>query len=84
MFRTHHKLDLFITITYNPKWPEMNNNLFLRQEPQHRPGQVARVLILEKDQLIKLRKGRVFGQCVAIEFQNRGIPHIHCMFNELN
>ena len=38
----HH--DLFITMTYNPNWPEVKNNLLPGQKPEDRPELVAQVL----------------------------------------
>ena len=71
-------------MTCNPKWPEIQNNLLPGQEALDRPDVVARVFKLKKDQLIKdLTQGAIFGDCQAylwvIEFQKRGLPHIHIL-----
>ena len=82
--REFHKPDFFITMTCNPKWPEIANELVNGQEPQDRPDLVAKVFKLKKDQLMKdLTSGALFGECVAYmhvtEFQKRGLPHEHIL-----
>ena len=82
--REYHKPDYFITMTCNPKWPEIANELLSGQEPQDRPELVARVFKHKKDQLMKdLTIGGLFGKSVAhmhvIEFQKRGLPHAHIL-----
>ena len=71
-------------MTCNPRWPEIMNNLAPGQTPQDRPDLVARVFKLKKDQLIDdLIKGGILGKVLAIlwviEFQKRGLPHIHIL-----
>ena len=41
--RKYGKPDVFITMTSNPKCPEIQNNLFLQQQTSDRPDLVARV-----------------------------------------
>ena len=82
--RKYHKPDYFITMTCNPKWPEITSQLLPGQEPQDRPDCVARVFKLKKDQLMEdLVHGGVLGTVVAymyvIEFQKRGLPHAHIL-----
>ncbi|KAF6157515.1 hypothetical protein GIB67_004453 [Kingdonia uniflora] len=77
--------DIFLTITANPKWPEINNALLPNQSVYDRPDLVARVFELKKKALLKeVDNNRVFGTCVAhvwtIEFQKRGLPHMHALF----
>lgn len=78
------KPDLFITMTCNPNWPEIKNNLFEGQTASDRPDLVARVFNLKlKAMLEDILKGKVFGEVVAyvysIEFQKRGLPHAHIL-----
>ena len=80
----YHKPDLFITVTTNPKWKEITDELIEGQHPQDRPDVVARVFKKKCDQLMKdLTKGGIFGKAVAwmsvIEFQKRGLPHCHIL-----
>ena len=82
--REYHKPDFFITMTCNPRWPEIVNGLKKCQSPQDRPDLVARVFKLKKDQLMQdLKSGHVLGRVVAhmnvIEFQKRGLPHVHIL-----
>ena len=82
--REYHKPDYFITMTCNPDWPEIKNNLLPDQSPQDRPDVVARAFKQKKDQLMKdLTSGGLFGKVVAymyvVEFQKRGLPHAHIL-----
>lgn len=82
--RAFGKPDLFITMTCNPTWPEIQENLLHRQYITDRPDLVARVFQLKLASLMKdlIEKG-VFGRVKAhiyvIEFQKRGLPHAHIL-----
>ncbi|KAF4530354.1 hypothetical protein B566_EDAN018479, partial [Ephemera danica] len=78
------KPDLFITFTTNPKWPEIVAALLPGQVPSDRPDVVARVFDLKVKQLLsEITKGQIFGAVSAftftIEFQKRGLPHMHLL-----
>ena len=78
------KPDLFITFTCNSNWPEIKNNLLPGQEPSDRPDLISRVFSLKTKQLIedivaKQLFGPVSGYCYTIEFQKRGLPHMHLL-----
>ncbi|KMQ89447.1 hypothetical protein RF55_10925 [Lasius niger] len=78
------KPDLFITMTCNPKWREIEENLLSGQQASDRPDICARVFNIKKDYLIDLIvKQKFFGEVAAfvyvIEFQKRGLPHIHLL-----
>ena len=82
--REYHKPDFFITMTCNPKWTEITNELRTGESVGDRPDLVARVFKLKKDELIRdIRSGKVFGKVPAmlwvIEFQKRGLPHTHIL-----
>ena len=82
--REYHKPDYFITMTCNPKWPEITNQMEPGQTAQDRPDLVARVFKQKKDQLMQdLISGEALGKVVAhmhvIEFQKRGLPHAHIL-----
>ncbi|XP_043221667.1 uncharacterized protein LOC122381498 [Amphibalanus amphitrite] len=82
--RAKGKPTLFITITCNPKWPEIANALLPGQKPEDRPDLVARVFHLKLRRIIgDLTKQAVFGKPSAfmwvIEFQKRGLPHCHLL-----
>jgi hypothetical protein len=76
--------DLFITMTANPNWPEIQTALLPGQTAADRPDLVARVFKQKKNDLInQIYKEGVFGKAVArvyaIEFQKRGLPHVHLL-----
>ena len=78
------KPDLFITMTTNPQWPEIVDNLLPGQTPNDRPDLVARVFHLKFTSMmndIKERQvlGRVVTVIFTIEFQKRGLPHAHIL-----
>ena len=82
--RHYSKPTLFITMTTNPNWSEIKDNLLPDQIPQDRPDLTTRVFKQKKDQLIRdIYNGRIFGDVVAhlwvIEFQKRGLPHAHIL-----
>ena len=82
--REYHKPDFFITMTCNPRWAEIVSGLKKGQTPQDRPDLVARVFKQKKDQLMQdLKSGHLLGRVVAhmnvIEFQKRGLPHVHIL-----
>ncbi|XP_035830876.1 uncharacterized protein LOC110866786 [Helianthus annuus] len=81
--------DFFITITCNPKWPEVQR--FLKDtnlNPEDRPDILSRIFKIKLDSIGKDLKDRdLFGKASAvvytIEFQKRGLPHAHmCLFME--
>ena len=76
------KPSYFITVTCNPKWPEIIENLEINQSAVDRPDLARRVFQLKLNKLIKLlNSGKIFGKMVSflyvIEFQKRGLPHAH-------
>ncbi|KAL2938140.1 ATP-dependent DNA helicase PIF1 [Bienertia sinuspersici] len=78
--------DLFITMTCNPKWPEIVEflALILGQRPEDRPDIIVRVFKIKLDELmVDLTKRKILGGTRAaiytIEFQKRGLPHVHVL-----
>ena len=76
------KPHLFITMTTNPDWNEIQEQLKPGETALDRPDIVGRVFKLKKQQLIRdIEKEMIFGKIVArthtIEFQKRGYPHVH-------
>ena len=73
--------DLFITMTANPGWPEVESALFPGQHASDRPDLVVRVFRAKLRSLIKDITDGVLGETNArlytIEFQKRGLPHAH-------
>ncbi|KAK1414443.1 hypothetical protein QVD17_30187 [Tagetes erecta] len=79
--------DFFITVTCNPKWPEVKR--FLEDtslNPEDRPDILCRLFKIKLDSLITDLKdksilGKVSAVVYTIEFQKRGLPHAHiCLF----
>ncbi|XP_071675707.1 uncharacterized protein [Lolium perenne] len=78
--------DLFITFTCNPKWDEISVALLMEPGQTHpdRPDIVTRVFKMKINQFTSnVRKGKAFGPVNAylyvVEFQKRGLPHIHAL-----
>jgi hypothetical protein len=84
--RYYHGFDLFITFTTNASWPEITNALFPGQTAADRPDLTVRVFNMYKTSLINdLTKGEIFGSHLGyvhtIEFQKRGLPHMHLLLS---
>ncbi|KAF9643366.1 hypothetical protein BDM02DRAFT_3065665, partial [Thelephora ganbajun] len=82
--RFHRKIDLFITVTCNLNWPEITRELLLGQTAADHPNLCARVFNMKKQAIIEdIYKRGIFGRTVAyvytIEFQKRGLPHMHIL-----
>ncbi|XP_073154080.1 uncharacterized protein [Henckelia pumila] len=84
LVRRFGKPDLFITMTCNPEWKEIKENLIRSQQPQDRPDLTARVFRskfqdLKKEVIHKAAFGKVSAYAYVVEFQKRGLPHIHML-----
>jgi hypothetical protein len=82
--RHFKKIDIFLTMTANPNWPELKRELLPHQTVADRPDLVSRVFQLKKKVLMNaILKDGIFGPCAAhvyaIEFQKRGLPHMHLL-----
>jgi hypothetical protein len=78
------QVDIFMTVTTNPLWPEITRELLPGQTAYDRPDLVSRVFQMKKKAIIDfIYKHGIFGSAVAyvytIEFQKRGLPHIHIL-----
>ncbi|KAF9439422.1 hypothetical protein P691DRAFT_690815, partial [Macrolepiota fuliginosa MF-IS2] len=71
-----NKPDLFITITANPKWPEITENLLEEQTASDRPDLVARVFEEKNALLNDVKKGKIFGDIneIVLRVQLSQIP----------
>ncbi|CAN1310134.1 ATP-dependent DNA helicase PIF1 [Linum perenne] len=78
--------DLFITFTSNAQWPEITN-AFKNKVGSHgedKPAIVARVFRMKLQHLKDdINDRHIFGRTVAgmhtVEFQKRGLPHVHIL-----
>jgi hypothetical protein len=75
---------LFITRTANPNWPEVKASIPPGAKAYDHPVQTARAFRLkEKDLIHEIvtmgRFGKVIAYTSTIEFQKRGLPHLHLM-----
>uniref|UniRef100_A0A6V7JIB9 Helitron helicase-like domain-containing protein n=1 Tax=Bracon brevicornis TaxID=1563983 RepID=A0A6V7JIB9_9HYME len=82
--RKYDTPDLSITMTCNPNWRKMKETLEADQQACDRPDLVVRTFNLKKDALLKMIKDKeIFGKVKAfvcvIEFQKRGLPHMHLL-----
>uniref|UniRef100_A0A183FRW4 Helitron_like_N domain-containing protein n=1 Tax=Heligmosomoides polygyrus TaxID=6339 RepID=A0A183FRW4_HELPZ len=69
----HGKPDVFLTITCNPQWKEIKDNLLPGQLPEHRPDLITRVFNLKLRELCQdLFKRHFLGE-------KRGLPHCHML-----
>src|SRR6202167_3833817 len=77
-------------MTTNPKWPEITEALIKdqtdegkRQEVSDRPDIVACVFVQKMQALLKDVRdglfGKVAGMVYTVEFQKRGLPHMHLL-----
>ena len=74
--------DLFITFTANPAWQEITDALLPNQQAYERPDLVARVFRLKFKSLLhdimdKNLFGEARGYVYTVEYQKRGLPHVH-------
>ena len=82
MLREFGKPTFFITFTCNPKWPDIVENIPKFLKPADKPDIICRVFHLKIKAFIEcIKKEEVFGPVrsyvYSIEFQKRGLPHLH-------
>ena len=80
--RRYGKPDLFSTFTRNPKWYEKVSALKPGESYTDSPDLCARVFNMKfKSLLQNYTRNHIFGASkgytATIEFQKRGLPHIH-------
>jgi len=76
------KPHIFLTMTCNPGWPEIVENLLHGQNAWSRPDLTTRVFEMKKNELMDdLLKHHVLGKVIShiyvIEFQKRGLPRTY-------
>ena len=80
----HGAPDLFITMTCNQNWPEITSEFLPGQTPKDRHDLIARVFRLKVQRFMYLVDTKhIYGikRChvYTIEWQKRGLPHVHCL-----
>lgn len=82
---------VFITVTCNTQWPEIQERLFPGQTAFDREDIVCIVFKARLTALMQnIRNGHYFGgrgrifEAMAIEYQHRGLPHAHIVFKLQN
>ena len=74
---------LFVTMTCNPSWREITENLPAGQKFYDRPDITSRVFRLKLKEIIQFFKlgkmGEVIAYLYSVEFQKRGLPHAHIL-----
>ena len=85
----HDKGDMFITVTCNPKWPEITKNLKPGQTAVNALSLTARILRMYVDAIVAdIYKHGVLGKCVTkisiSEFKKKGLPHCHLLIHFAN
>jgi len=84
LIRRYGKPDLFLTVTCNINWKEIQENLKVGESAFNRPDLCARVFKLKLKELMDdIIKNKIFGKIISnievIEFQKRGLPHAHIL-----
>ncbi|KAL6219754.1 hypothetical protein ACLB2K_007513 [Fragaria x ananassa] len=84
LVQKYGRQDLFITMTCNPNWEEIKSELLPGQTSQDRPDLEVRVFHsklerLKEDIINKGVLGRVVAHAFVVEFQKRGLPHVHML-----
>lgn len=82
--RYFKKVDIFLTMTCSARWPEILRELAPGETVYDRPDLVSRVFEMKKKALLKdildhRFLGRVVAHVYTIEFQKRGLPHMHLL-----
>ncbi|XP_027171842.1 uncharacterized protein LOC113771461 [Coffea eugenioides] len=84
LVQKYGKPDIFLTMTCNPMWKEIQDNLQFKEKLQDRPDLLSRVFRAKFEMLkAELLDKKIFGEVAAcvyvIEFQKRGFPHAHLL-----
>ncbi len=74
---------MFLTVTCNPKWPEITSRLLEDQSAFDRPDITVQLFHAKVKALMhnlchkKYFREEVFYEMRSIEYQHRGMPHTH-------
>ncbi|XP_075507582.1 uncharacterized protein LOC142544417 [Primulina tabacum] len=84
LVQTYRKPDIMLTMTCNPNWSEIKYQLLPGQSPQDRPDLITRIFRskfeeFKKDIVDRGILGKVCSYSYVIEYQKRGLPHVHML-----
>jgi hypothetical protein len=84
VIKEYGRPDLFITVTCNPQWPEIQNELPEVKNHADKIPIIVRVFKLKlkailEDIFTNNILGKVKANMYVIEFQKRGLPHAHIL-----
>ncbi|KAL6223330.1 hypothetical protein ACLB2K_006717 [Fragaria x ananassa] len=84
LVQKYGKPDIFLTMTCNPNWEEIITELLPGQVAQDRPDLATRIFRskfeeMKNDVVKKGVLGTVVAYVYVIEFQKRGLPHVHML-----
>ena len=87
--RKYGKPDIFLIFTANSKWKEVLDALAPHQTRNDGPDIVSRVFNIKLSELKHdILKNNILGKIIAhvytVEFQKRGLPHVHLLIFLLN
>ena len=75
--------DYFITMTANPKWKEIQRGLLPGERPSQRSDLIHRVFNIKMEYVTDLLQKGLLGDYQAhvrvVEYQKRGLPHLHLL-----
>lgn len=82
LVQKYGKPDIFLTMTCNPQWKEVQDNLKYKEKADNRPDLLSRIFRAKLEMLkTELLTKKIFGDVAAcvyvVEFQKRGLPHAH-------
>jgi len=77
----YKKVNLFIMMTTNPKWPEITQELFSGRTTFDQPDIITCIFKLKQKALLETHsKKEIFGKVAVyvymVEFQKQGLPHM--------
>ncbi|XP_073137512.1 uncharacterized protein [Henckelia pumila] len=84
LVQTYEKPDLMLTMTCNPNWHEIKDQLIPGQSPQDHPDLITRIFKLKFEEfkidvVDRGVLGRVRSYTYVIEYQKRRLPHVHML-----
>jgi hypothetical protein len=84
LVRRFGKPDIFLTMICNPKWDEIQRELYPGQTPQDRPDLIVRVFRPKlqelKDRLLKMISLERSGHMLMLWSSRRGVCHMHIFY----